>query len=226
MGEPRADPGAVEDAFRGATGREWLLRCLPARAHDNGMFIVFSNGVGRDDDEVRTGNAMLVDPYGRIIAETLAITDDMVAADLDLDQATASAGQWWLRVPPRRSSTARWSARPATWTPLPPGKPFAASGIERYLSIGQQQAPGPDSFPSRYDGDTLSVRITPLTDPEPSPSSHRLAWLASDADGNPVGTAFLRLFTRPGRSTWPNWTSTSTRPSGAAASAAGCSTRP
>ena len=91
------DPGAVEDAFRGTTGREWLLRCLPARAHDNGMFIVFSNGVGRDDDEVRTGNAMLVDPCGRIIAETLAITDDMVAADLDLDQATASVGQWWIR---------------------------------------------------------------------------------------------------------------------------------
>lgn len=93
VGENRATgPGAVEDAFRGTTGREWLLRCLPARAHDNGMFIVFSNGVGRGDDEVRTGNAMLVDPCGRIIAETLAITDDMVAADLDLDQATASAG--------------------------------------------------------------------------------------------------------------------------------------
>jgi len=60
------DPRAVEDAFRGTTGREWLVRCLPARAHDNGMFIVFSNGVGRDDDEVRTGNAMLVDPFGRI----------------------------------------------------------------------------------------------------------------------------------------------------------------
>jgi predicted amidohydrolase len=61
------------------------------------MFIVFSNGVGRDDDEVRTGNAMLVDPCGRVIAESLAITDDMVAADLDLDQAAASVGQWWLR---------------------------------------------------------------------------------------------------------------------------------
>ena len=32
------------------------------------MFLVFSNGVGRDDDEVRTGNAMILDPYGRILA--------------------------------------------------------------------------------------------------------------------------------------------------------------
>ena len=115
MWENRAtDPGAVEDAFRGTTGRQWLLRCLPARAHDNGMFIVFSNDVGLDDDEVRTGNAMLVDPRGRIIAETLAITDDMVAADLDLDQATASVGQWWIRF-----------RRPELYRPLlrPTGQP-------------------------------------------------------------------------------------------------------
>ena len=92
-----ADPDAVREAFRGTTGREWLLRCLPARAHDNGMFIIFSNGVGRDDDEVRTGNAMIVDPYGRIIAETMAIDDDMVAADLDLHQVSSSVGQWWTR---------------------------------------------------------------------------------------------------------------------------------
>ena len=112
-----ADPGAVEDAFRGTTGREWPLRCLPARARDNGMFIVFSNGVGRDDDEVRTGNAMLVDPCGRIIAETLAITDDMVAADLDLDQATASVGQWWIRF--RRPELYRPLLRPRPVNPLP-----------------------------------------------------------------------------------------------------------
>jgi hypothetical protein len=28
---------------------------LPARAHDNGVFLVYSNGVGVDDDEIRTG---------------------------------------------------------------------------------------------------------------------------------------------------------------------------
>ena len=33
-------------------------------AHDNGMFLLFSNGVGIDDNEVRTGNAMILDPYG------------------------------------------------------------------------------------------------------------------------------------------------------------------
>ncbi|MEU3461236.1 GNAT family N-acetyltransferase [Streptomyces sp. NPDC006733] len=40
----------------------------------------------------------------------------------------------------------------------------------------------------------MSLRITPLTDPVDGAHSRRLAWLASDADSNPVGTAFLRLF--------------------------------
>ncbi|MFE7311529.1 GNAT family N-acetyltransferase [Streptomyces sp. NPDC057555] len=45
----------------------------------------------------------------------------------------------------------------------------------------------------------MSVRMTALIDPDAGPSSHRLAWLASGADGAPVGSAFLRLFTRPGQ---------------------------
>ncbi|WP_370370626.1 nitrilase-related carbon-nitrogen hydrolase [Catenulispora sp. GP43] len=92
------DPDAVRAAFAGPTGREWLRLHLPARAHDNGMFIVFSNGVGRDDDEVRTGHAMVVDPCGRIVAESRAIEDAMVSADLDLDLVDGSVGRWWMRA--------------------------------------------------------------------------------------------------------------------------------
>ncbi|WP_393086774.1 GNAT family N-acetyltransferase [Streptomyces sp. LN704] len=44
----------------------------------------------------------------------------------------------------------------------------------------------------------MSLLITPLTDPEPAPSSRRLAWLAADSAGVPVGAAFLRLFTKEG----------------------------
>lgn len=104
-----ADPRAVEEAFRGTRGREWPAHFLPARAQDNGMFIVFSNGVGRDDDEVRTGNAMIVDPCGRIIAESGAVGEDMIAADLDLDLVAASVGRWWmgLRRPELYRSLAR-----------------------------------------------------------------------------------------------------------------------
>ena len=67
------DPAACEAELRGPKGRGWLMRWLPSRAHDNGMFLLFSNGVGPDDDEIRTGNAMVLDPYGEVIAETRAV---------------------------------------------------------------------------------------------------------------------------------------------------------
>jgi predicted amidohydrolase len=91
------DPAAIEAEFRGPNGREWFMRWLPSRAHDNGMFLVFSNGVGRDEDEVRTGNAMILDPYGRILVETWQPADAMVSAELDLALLDKCTGQRWIR---------------------------------------------------------------------------------------------------------------------------------
>lgn len=93
----KQDPAAVEAAFNGPSGREWLMRWLPARAHDNGLFLLFSNGVGRDDDELRTGNSMILDPYGRIVAETPVPDEAVVTADLDLDLVPLATGQRWMR---------------------------------------------------------------------------------------------------------------------------------
>ncbi|HWS87973.1 MAG TPA: nitrilase family protein [Pyrinomonadaceae bacterium] len=90
------DPAAVEAEFRGPKGRGWLMRWLPARAHDNGMYLLFSNGVGVDDDEVRTGNAMILDPYGEILVETGRADDDMVVAELDAEVIPTSSGRRWL----------------------------------------------------------------------------------------------------------------------------------
>ncbi|HXG66923.1 MAG TPA: nitrilase-related carbon-nitrogen hydrolase, partial [Blastocatellia bacterium] len=94
----REDPAAIEAEFRGPKGRGWLMRWLPARAHDNGMFLIFSNGVGVDDDEVRTGNAMILDPYGEILVETGKADNDMVIADLDGSILPTSSGRRWLRA--------------------------------------------------------------------------------------------------------------------------------
>jgi predicted amidohydrolase len=90
------DPAAIEAELRGPKGRGWLMRWLPSRAHDNGMFLVFSNGVGVDDDEVRTGNAMILDPYGEILVETSKADDDMVVADLGASVLPTSSGRRWL----------------------------------------------------------------------------------------------------------------------------------
>ncbi len=94
----REDPAAIEAELRGPKGRGWLMRWLPSRAHDNGMFLVFSNGVGPDDDEVRTGNAMILDPYGEILAETCKADDDMVVADLEAEVLPTSSGRRWLKA--------------------------------------------------------------------------------------------------------------------------------
>lgn len=101
------NPDAIRAEMQGAKGREWLIRWLPARAHDNGMFLIFSNGVGVDMDEVRTGNAMIIDPYGQIIAETDSVDNDMVIADLNADALIMCTGRRWIR-----------GRRPALYQPL------------------------------------------------------------------------------------------------------------
>ena len=93
-----ADPAACEAELCGPKGRGWLMRWLPSRAHDNGMFLLFANGIGPDDDEIRTGNAMVLDPYGEIVAETRALGDAMVIADLDASLLPTSSGRRWLRA--------------------------------------------------------------------------------------------------------------------------------
>lgn len=97
----------LECEFKGPKGREWLMKWLPARAHDNGMFLIFSNGVGRDDDEVRTGNVMIIDPYGNILSETWEAADKMISAELDLSLLPQSIGQRWLK-----------SRRPNLYSPI------------------------------------------------------------------------------------------------------------
>ncbi len=94
----REDPASIEAEFRGPKGREWLMRWLPSRAHDNGLFLIFSNGVGVDDDEIRTGNAMIIDPYGRILAETWRADEELVVADLDATLLENATGRRWIKT--------------------------------------------------------------------------------------------------------------------------------
>lgn len=101
------DPDTIRRELTGDKGRGWLLRWLPSRAHDNGVFLIFSNGIGVDDDEIRTGNAMILDPYGRILVETCAAADAMVVADLDLGLLPGATGRRWIR-----------SRRPELYGPL------------------------------------------------------------------------------------------------------------
>ncbi|MFO1064687.1 MAG: nitrilase family protein [Pirellulales bacterium] len=92
------DPESLRREFFGDKGRGWLMRWLPARAHDNGMFLVFANGVGCDGEEIRTGNSMIIDCYGRIIRETQSLEEDVVVAELDASLRERSTGARWLKA--------------------------------------------------------------------------------------------------------------------------------
>jgi predicted amidohydrolase len=104
------DPEALRREFLGPKGREWLLKWLPSRAYDTGTYVVFSNGVGIDGNEVRTGGAMIINPHGIILAETWALGDDMVVADLDPRELELNLGS--------SHTTAR---RPELYLPLVEG---------------------------------------------------------------------------------------------------------
>jgi predicted amidohydrolase len=96
--ERETNPAAIEAEITGDKGRGWLMRWLPSRAHDNGMFLVFANGIGPDDDEVRTGNAMILDCYGRTIQQSSRAGDDLVIGDLDASLRERSTGYRWIKA--------------------------------------------------------------------------------------------------------------------------------
>jgi predicted amidohydrolase len=92
------DPEALRREFAGMKGREWLLRFLPARAWENGMYIVFSNAVGCDDDTIKPGCAMVLDPYGAVQAESRALGDDLVVTVLEAGKIEKSPGHRYMRA--------------------------------------------------------------------------------------------------------------------------------
>ncbi len=92
------DPVRLRQEFDGPKGRGWLLRWLPARAWENGVYAVFSNPVGLDDDTVKPGLAMILDPYGEVLAESRELGDDVVVALLTGDKILNSSGRRYLRA--------------------------------------------------------------------------------------------------------------------------------
>ena len=86
------DPTSLRQEFDGPKGREWLMRWLPSRAHDNGVYIVFSNPIGMEDDQLKNGCSMIIDPYGDIIAECRKLGDDYTTALITPEKISLSGG--------------------------------------------------------------------------------------------------------------------------------------
>ncbi|MCC7261692.1 MAG: nitrilase [Candidatus Latescibacteria bacterium] len=93
-----ADPEALRREFDGPKGREWLLRWLPARAYDNGVYYAFSNPIGFDGDQLKPGLSMLLDPYGEILAECRSFDEEVVAATFTADKLELAGGRRYRRA--------------------------------------------------------------------------------------------------------------------------------
>lgn len=92
------DPTSLRLEFDGMKGRDWLMKWLPARAYDNAVYVVFSNPIGMDDDQLKNGCSMIIDPYGDVIAECRALGNEFVTATLTPDKLTKAGGYRYIKA--------------------------------------------------------------------------------------------------------------------------------
>ncbi len=92
------DPTSVRLEFDGMKGRDWLMKWLPARAYDNAVYVVFSNPIGMDDDQLKNGCSMIIDPFGDVIAESRVLGDDLVSAIISPEKLTQAGGFRYIKA--------------------------------------------------------------------------------------------------------------------------------
>jgi predicted amidohydrolase len=93
-----ADPTSLRLEFDGMKGRQWLMKWLPSRAYDNGIYAVFSNPIGMDDDQLKNGCSMIIDPFGDIIAECRTLGDDLTTAVITPEKIAQSGGRRYINA--------------------------------------------------------------------------------------------------------------------------------
>jgi len=92
------DPTSLRLEFDGMKGREWLMKWLPARAYDNAIYAVFSNPIGMDDDQLKNGCSMIIDPFGDVIAECRTLGDDITTATITAGKLTKAGGYRYIKA--------------------------------------------------------------------------------------------------------------------------------
>ncbi len=93
-----ADPTSLRLEFDGMKGRGWLMKWLPARAYDNGVYVVFSNPIGMDDDQLKNGCSMILDPFGDIVAECRSFDDSFITATITPEKLIQAGGYRYIKA--------------------------------------------------------------------------------------------------------------------------------
>jgi len=94
--DKNANAQLLKEEFNGDKGRKWLMKWLPARAYDNAVYVVFSNPIGMDDDQLKNGCSMILDPFGEIIAECTSLDNEISVAELDPEKLTDAGGSRYI----------------------------------------------------------------------------------------------------------------------------------
>ena len=93
-----SEPTSVRLEFDGMKGRDWLMKWLPSRAYDNAAYVVFANPIGMDDDQLKNGCSMIIDPFGDILAECRKLDDDVVTATIVPEKLTQAGGYRYMNA--------------------------------------------------------------------------------------------------------------------------------
>ncbi len=92
------DPTTLRHEFDGLKGRAWLMKWLPARAYDNAIYAIFSNAIGMEDDQVKNGCSMVIDPFGDIMAECRSFDNEIVTALITPEKLTRAGGYRYINA--------------------------------------------------------------------------------------------------------------------------------
>ncbi|SDS91635.1 Predicted amidohydrolase [Maribacter dokdonensis] len=87
-----SDPVSLRLEFDGPKGRRWLMRWLPARAYDNGVYYAFTNPIGYDGEHLKNGNSMIIDPFGEVLSEIKSFEDEISISKLTKEKISLSGG--------------------------------------------------------------------------------------------------------------------------------------
>lgn len=92
------DPTTLRLEFEGMKGKAWLMKWLPARAYDNNIYAIFSNPVGMDDEQLKNGYSMIIDPFGDIVAECRSFDDCISTATIIPEKLLKSGGYRYINA--------------------------------------------------------------------------------------------------------------------------------
>jgi predicted amidohydrolase len=93
-----SDPTSLRLEFDGMKGRSWLMKWLPARAYDNAIYAIFSNPIGMDDDQLKNGCSMIIDPFGDVVAECRSFDNSFVTATITSEKLIQAGGTRYIQA--------------------------------------------------------------------------------------------------------------------------------